>query len=53
MTDDADELRRRLDRLTGPARTTTLVELSRVLTDRYWRTGPGRAEALTDLPEDW
>ncbi|GIE87327.1 hypothetical protein [Actinoplanes regularis] len=49
MVDDVEELRRELARLTGPARTSTLYDLARVLTDRYWRTGPGRSGAIRDL----
>ncbi|MFI1993850.1 hypothetical protein [Actinoplanes sp. NPDC020271] len=49
--DELDGLRRELARHTGPARTPHLHELARMLTDRYWRIGPGNAAALPDLSE--
>ncbi|WP_436525427.1 hypothetical protein [Actinoplanes sp. HUAS TT8] len=49
--DEFDDLRRELDRHTGPARVGHLHELARVLTDRYWRTGPSRSGSLPDLTE--
>lgn len=49
LADDIEELRRELERITGPARTGDLLDLARMLIDRYWRTGPGQARALPDL----
>ncbi|MFF3868956.1 hypothetical protein [Micromonospora sp. NPDC001898] len=43
------ELRARLARLTGAARTRPLIELFQILADRYWRAGPGRPAALPAL----
>ena len=51
MADELDALRARLAGLTGPARTRPLIDLSRRLADRYWRTGPGTPAALPYLNE--
>ncbi|MGN9912128.1 hypothetical protein ACTMTJ_31770 [Phytohabitans sp. LJ34] len=51
MAEDIDGLRARLAGMRGPARTHTLHDLARLLADRYWRTGPGKSEALPDLQE--
>ncbi len=49
--DELDPLRRELARQDGPARVPHLHELARMLTARYWRTGPSRPDALPDLTE--
>ncbi|NBE84919.1 CHAT domain-containing protein [Micromonospora rubida] len=49
--DTEKELRARLTRLTGAARTRPLLELFQILADRYWRAGPGRPAALPALDE--
>jgi len=50
VTDDAVAAKRaELDRLTGAARTRALLELGRLLSDRYWRAGPGRPAAAPYL----
>ncbi|MDR7279119.1 hypothetical protein [Catenuloplanes atrovinosus] len=46
---DLARLRAELDRLTGPARAQTLHDLTRAHTNRFWRAGPGRADARPDL----
>ncbi|MFI1195443.1 CHAT domain-containing protein [Micromonospora sp. NPDC020750] len=52
MQEDTEkELRARLSRLTGAARTRPLIELFQILADRYWRAGPGRPAALPALDE--
>ncbi|WP_433348821.1 CHAT domain-containing protein [Micromonospora sp. CA-111912] len=52
MAEDTEkELRARLARLTGAARTRPLLELFQILADRYWRAGPGRPAALPALDE--
>ncbi|MEU1684795.1 hypothetical protein [Micromonospora sp. NPDC005707] len=50
MNEDKEtRLRAQLTRSTGPARVRPLMELSQILTDRYWRIGPGLATALPVL----
>lgn len=51
MAEDIDGLRAKLAGMRGPVRTYPLHELARLLTDRYWRTGPGKPEAVPDLHE--
>ncbi|WP_320064878.1 CHAT domain-containing protein [Micromonospora sp. RTGN7] len=52
MAEDTEkELRARLARLTGTARTRPLLELFQILANRYWRAGPGRPTALPMLDE--
>ncbi|WP_117672034.1 hypothetical protein [Micromonospora sp. MW-13] len=49
--DTEKELRARLTRLTGTARTRPLLELFQILADRYWRAGPGQPVGLPALDE--
>ncbi|WP_405095141.1 hypothetical protein [Micromonospora sp. NBC_01412] len=52
MEEDTEkQLRARLARLTGAARTRPLLELFQILADRYWRAGPGRPAGLPALNE--
>ncbi|WP_199515176.1 hypothetical protein [Nucisporomicrobium flavum] len=51
MTDSLDAHRAKLARLTGPARTRTLLELGQKLADVYWRQGPGQPAGLPYLNE--
>ncbi|UQU64293.1 hypothetical protein COUCH_35945 [Couchioplanes caeruleus] len=51
MTDSLDAHRAKLARLTGPARTRTLLELGQKLADLYWRQGPGQPAGLPYLSE--
>jgi hypothetical protein len=47
--DAAAALKLELSRLTGAARTHPLLQLGRLLADRYWRAGPGTPVALPHL----
>ncbi|MFD6680172.1 hypothetical protein [Micromonospora parva] len=44
-------LRAQLAGLTGPARVRPLMELSQILSDRYWRIGPGQAAGRPALDD--
>ncbi len=44
-------LRAQLARLTGPARVRPLMELSQILSDRYWRIGPGQPAGRPTLDD--
>ncbi|MEU8154586.1 hypothetical protein AB0B94_13055 [Micromonospora sp. NPDC048986] len=46
-----ERLRAQLARLNGPARVRPLMELSQILSDRYWRIGPGQAAGRPALDD--
>ncbi|MEV0895638.1 hypothetical protein [Actinoplanes sp. NPDC049802] len=48
---EIDALRARLKRLTGAARARPLLDLTQLLSDAYWRAGPGKPDSLPLLDQ--